>query len=76
MNGEYFHKAMWPSLADQFEITHNINHITLMTKGLSFFNYLQFYSAYKAHVERYFSENRILSSWNYVLDLVNLVANF
>lgn len=71
----HFQKTTWPTLIDQFEINHNINPITGMVKGLTLLNYLEFHSPYTDYVKKFLQKNQKEKSWNYILDLINLIKS-
>jgi hypothetical protein len=71
----HFQKTVWPSFIDQFEINHSINPITGMVKGITFLNYLEFHSPYSKHVKIFLQKNQKEKSWNYMLDLINLIKS-
>jgi hypothetical protein len=71
----HFQKTTWPTLIDQFEINHNINPFTGMVKGLTFLNYFEFHSPFTAHVKKFLQKNQKEKTWNYILDLMNLIKN-
>jgi len=75
LEAEYFQKMTWPTLIDQFEVNHNINPITGMVKGLTLLNYLEFHSPYKKYVDSFLLKNEKKKTWNYILDLINLVKS-
>lgn len=71
----HFQKTTWPTLIDQFEINHNVNPITGMVKGLTLLNYFEFHSPFANHVKTFLQKNQKEKTWNYILDLINLIKS-
>ncbi len=72
---DYFRKNTWPILIEQIGSSQLINPLTGIIKSISFFNFLEHQSPYKVYVQNFLERNQKNSSWNYVLDLMNLIKH-
>ncbi len=74
LEDEYFRKNTWPTLINQIETTSNLNYIPGMVKALAFFNFLEYHSPYSECVRNFLDLHEKKTSWNYTLDLLQLIT--
>ncbi|GHN02560.1 hypothetical protein WSM22_40490 [Cytophagales bacterium WSM2-2] len=69
-----FHNRLWPLLVRQFSIEGHVNPLTEIPKAITMLNYFESNSEYKDYYSSFLKKVNKPSSWNYVLDLVMLIA--
>lgn len=73
LEGDYFRKNIWPTLINQIEANNNISYIPGMIKAIALFNFLEYHSPYSQCVKDFLKAHDKKTSWNYVVDLLNLI---
>lgn len=73
--GDFYYTHTWPILARQMEADNKVNPITEMARGSVFLNYLEFHSDYKFYSRAFLSKRGHLNSWNYILNLLNIIQS-
>lgn len=71
--GDFYHTHTWPMLIGQMEASNKVNPVTEAARGIVLFNYLEFHSDYGKYVKDFLEKRGHKSSWNYVLDLLNII---
>jgi len=72
---DYFASSTWPTLFDQFEVNHKSDPMIAMIRGLAFLNYLQYHSEFANYVKRFLTIHNKATSWNYIMDIMNLLKS-
>lgn len=72
---DYYRKNTWPTHINQLEVNHPINYLTSIVKSKSFFDFLEFESAYSEFVNSFLSEREYKNSWSYIFNLGQLIQN-
>lgn len=72
---EHYRKFFWPLLVGQVENEAYIHPLPGMIKSIAFLNFLQYQVGYSELVKSFLIKSEKETSWNYVLDLANLVVS-
>jgi hypothetical protein len=73
-NVDTFRKMVWPIGLTQLQTAKNINPFTEIPRTISFFNFFEFNTPFSEYVKCFLSKSGKNQSWNYALDLVQLIS--
>lgn len=72
---DYFYKATWPTLIDQFEINHRTESLSAMVKGYIFLNYFEHVEKFQSYAKTFFNQAGVNTPWEYVYNIINILLS-